>query len=459
MKPTRPIRSLACTLGLSLFIAVPASLAAGCGSNSAGKTKPRKATDTDKIERDGDKKDKKGKKGKDEKPLAAVPNEAVGKVGDVDITNAAFHAIYDLKQQKYEERGKDMPVAADRRYRRSIVERLIYHELLRQEAERIGVDYDAEKLAERKERQRKGIKDWDAHLRRRGESETSLEAIAIKELRELAILEGSGALKVSEEDLQGEYEKFKANFDKNEERIRVSHILVRIGPDPRDPNKPKGKPTDEQKAEYEAKAMARAKELHAKATAAGADFAALAREESDGPSARKGGDLNIVTADRMPKEFSDVAFALQPGQISEPVKSKFGVHIIRSVAKYPAGLLPLDAVREQLEERLELSKLREGRTELRERLLGREDVVNKMDEWLGPDPRPKRKGHGGHSHGDAKKPGVRPDPAAGGATSGALQVEATGKIGEPAKPPKGKDPEGKPAQGKAADAAAAEPAK
>lgn len=428
MKPTRPIHSLVRSLGLSLLIAAPAAFGAACTSNSAGKTTPRKATDTEKIQRDGDKRNKKKKV--DEKELDPVPSEAVGKVGEVEISNAAFHAIYDLKQQKYKERNKDMPVAADRRYRRSIVDRLVYHELLRQEAERIGVEYDNEKLVERKDRQRKGIKDWEAHLRRRGESEESLEAIAIKELRELAILQGSGALKVSDQDLQAEYEKFKANFDKDEERIRVSHILVRIGPDPRDPNKPKGKPTDEQQAEYEKAAMAKAQELYAKVSAPGADFAAIAKAESDGPSARKGGDLNIVTADRMPKEFSEVAFALSPGQVSKPVVSKFGVHIIRSAAKYAAGLLPLEAVREQLEERLELSKLREGRSELRERLIARVDVVNKMDVWLGPDPRPKRPK--GHDHKDAPgKRGAVADPAA--KRDGAVKVEAQGTVGKPAK--------------------------
>ena len=432
MKRTRPILSLArklSTFGLAVAFAIPVAGAVACTSNSAGKTEPRKATDVDKIERgnEGDKGKKKERQKSDEPPLPPVPNEPVGKVGAVEISNAEFHAIYDLKLKKYEERNKDMPVAADRRYRRSIVERLIYHELLRQEAEKLGVDYDPKQLEERKERQRKGIKDWDAHLRRRGESEESLEAIAIKELRELAILRASGALDVSDADLKSEYDKFKTNFDKNEERIRVSHILVRVGPDPRDPNRPKGKPSDEDKEQYKAAAMKRAEELYAQATAAGADFAELAKQHSDGPSARKGGDLNIVTADRMPKEFSDVAFALKPGEISKPVYSKFGVHVIKLFEKYPPGLLPLDAVREQLSERLELSKLREGRTELRDRLLGRDDVVNKMDEWLGPDPRPKRPaGHVHEEHDEHKGP--EPDPAAKG-PGGALKVETQGKVG------------------------------
>ena len=62
------------------------------------------------------------------------------RVGEKDITLADFRSIYDLKVKKYADRGRDIPPSADRRYRKSIAERLIYHEVLSQEAKSLGVE-------------------------------------------------------------------------------------------------------------------------------------------------------------------------------------------------------------------------------------------------------------------------------------------------------------------------------
>ena len=374
--------------------------ALACTSNSAERTEPRLASDLDDIDR-GKKDDRKKAQQKPAgDPLPPVPNQSVAVVNGVEISNEAFREIYDRKKQKYADREKEMPPQADERYRRSITERLILQEALRQEAEKLGVTYDEAELADRMMQQKERAPDWDAHLARREETEHSLRDIYIKELLEVAILQKRGELEITDADLKEEYDKFKERFDQPAERIRVSQILVRVGPDANDPARPKG-PSPEQRAEWEAAAMAKGRELAAKARQPGADFAALAREFSDGPSARKGGDLSVISADQMPPEFTKVAFALAPGKISDPVVTKFGVHVIKVVEKYKPGLLPLSAVSDQLRERLELTRLREGRQSLRRELLEKGTIEDRMDTWLGPDP---RKNDPPRRHPDAEQP-------------------------------------------------------
>ncbi len=76
-------------------------------------------------------------------------------------------------------------------------------------------------------------------------------------------------------------------------------------------------------------ALALAKEVSVKAKAEGADFAALAIEYSDGPSAPSGGDLGNFPPQKMVKEFSDATKKLAIGEVSDPVETQFGYHIIR----------------------------------------------------------------------------------------------------------------------------------
>src|SRR6201992_259051 len=81
----------------------------------------------------------------------------------------------------------------------------------------------------------------------------------------------------------------------------------------------------------------------------GADFAELAKKESKDPGASDGGDLGFFTKDQMVPEFSAVAFALEPGKISDPVKSQFGWHIIKVEEKRNRKAPDFDQVKAQIE--------------------------------------------------------------------------------------------------------------
>src|SRR6202165_4202181 len=81
----------------------------------------------------------------------------------------------------------------------------------------------------------------------------------------------------------------------------------------------------------------------------GADFAELAKKKSKDPGASDGGDLGFFTKDQMVPEFSAVAFALEPGKVSDPVKSQFGWHIIQVEEKRNRQAPDFEQVKGQIE--------------------------------------------------------------------------------------------------------------
>jgi peptidyl-prolyl cis-trans isomerase C len=80
----------------------------------------------------------------------------------------------------------------------------------------------------------------------------------------------------------------------------------------------------------------------------GADFAELAKQKSKDPAAADGGDLGYFTKDQMVPEFADAAFKLDKGQVSEPVKTAFGWHIIKVEDKRKKPVPSYDQVKDQL---------------------------------------------------------------------------------------------------------------
>jgi peptidyl-prolyl cis-trans isomerase D len=118
------------------------------------------------------------------------------------------------------------------------------------------------------------------------------------------------------------------------EQVRASHILLRI------------------EGKEEAAVKARAEDV-LKQARAGADFGALAKKYSeDEASAKNGGDLDYLTRGRMVPEFDQVAFTLQPGQISDVVKTQFGFDIIKVTDKKPGTVRTLAELRPQLTDQL-----------------------------------------------------------------------------------------------------------
>jgi peptidyl-prolyl cis-trans isomerase C len=90
---------------------------------------------------------------------------------------------------------------------------------------------------------------------------------------------------------------------------------------------------------------------------AGADFAALAKEKSIEPGAKdSGGDLGYFTADKMVKPFADAAFKLKVNEISEPIQTQFGWHVIEVLDRRPAAKPTLQDLTPQIAQQLYIQK-------------------------------------------------------------------------------------------------------
>ena len=100
--------------------------------------------------------------------------------------------------------------------------------------------------------------------------------------------------------------------------------------------------------------------LRRKAVDERADFAALAKEKSIEPGAKtSGGDLGFFTQDKMVKPFADAAFALKVNEISQPVQTQFGWHVIQVLERRPAAKPTLEAMTQQIGQQLYVKKYRE----------------------------------------------------------------------------------------------------
>ena len=99
----------------------------------------------------------------------------------------------------------------------------------------------------------------------------------------------------------------------------------------------------------------------------GEDFATVAKEVSKDPgSGAQGGDLGFFAKDQMVPEFADVAFKLEPGKVSDPVKTQFGWHIIKVEEKREKPVPTLDQVRDQIEQYVNRRAQQEAIQKLRE---------------------------------------------------------------------------------------------
>ncbi len=170
---------------------------------------------------------------------------------------------------------------------------------------------------------------------------------------ELNIDDITAKLEVKQEDLLAFYESQKDLYTRTERR-KVSHILAAI---------------DAKKGDASEKAALDKISQAQKKLENGEEFASVAEKLSDDPvSGKQGGNLGLINPGEMVKEFETAAFALSPGQVSNPVKSPFGYHLIKVTELEPGDVKPFDSVRQEVEKAFRRQQAENTFYELGERL-------------------------------------------------------------------------------------------
>lgn len=236
----------------------------------------------------------------------------------------------------------DEAVERKRRIRLETLQTLIDEKLLAQEVRERKIEIPEEKIEQYIEQLRKDnnltAEQFRAALEAEGKSLEQYRRMLREMFEKRALMqrELQGKAVVSEQDIQDYYRKHYVG-GAGAEKIKASHILVAVPPDA--------------SAETQRQARRRAERILAELRA-GADFAAMAEEHSDDPSASLGGDLGWFRRGDMVAAFENAALALDEGQMSDLVRTRFGFHIILVTGKQADQPPALEEVRAEIQHRL-----------------------------------------------------------------------------------------------------------
>ncbi len=251
-------------------------------------------------------------------------DEILAEVGPYKLTRAEFEAKLETAPPQIK-----MILAHQPQLKKALVERWVEISLLSLAAKDAGLEKDPEVKARLDEVTKQIL------------AQAYLEKKLLNQQR------------VSEEEVKAYYEKHREKYQEPR-AVRARHILIEV---------PQGATPEQEK-----EALKKAQRLRERILK-GEDFAKLAQEYSADPGTKeKGGELGFFTQGQMVKEFEEAAFRLKPGEISEPVRTPFGYHLIQveevKEAKQRSFAEVKDRVREDLIQAKEEAALNKALKEL-----------------------------------------------------------------------------------------------
>jgi parvulin-like peptidyl-prolyl isomerase len=272
-----------------------------------------------------------------------VPAGAIAAVGDGVVTQEQFDQIWTQAEAQYksQEGAPPFPEEGSAQYNQlkaSIVNYLIQNEIIKAKAAELKVTVTDKQLAERMKQivqQVGGQKKLDKLLKEQSVTQPQLEEQLRAQMLQDAVQQKVYAdIKVSEADLKKYFENpDNASQFNVPESVDARHVLV--------------------------KTKAEADEVRdlLEADNSDANWKKVAQEFSTDPGSKtKGGDLGNFPKGRMVKEFEDEAFSLEIGEISQPVKTQFGYHVIEVTKKTEGSTQTFEEAKATIEQQLKYQK-------------------------------------------------------------------------------------------------------
>ena len=280
------------------------------------------------------------------KEEAKLPEGTIAAVNGAVITQEDLDTELSLAQQQFANQGKGQPSDEQlAEIKKNLFEGLITRKLLYLESQKKGMEVDDATIDERLANMRKQFpkeEDFKGMLEKMHLTEDLLKAqlregMAIQKLIDQEVI---SHIEILDKDTKDYYDGHTDLF-KQSEKIQASHILIKADPGAGESVK--------------ADALKEIKKIQ-KELKEGGDFAALAREHSQCPSAAKGGDLGEFGRGQMVKPFEDAVFSMKPGEISDIVETDFGYHLIKAGDRKPGTITDYKDIKDKLAQYLKQMK-------------------------------------------------------------------------------------------------------
>ena len=293
---------------------------------------------------------------------APEPDKVLATVNGVEIRAGKVYEVAALNMLNLEAQGRSLSETEERELRMSILEMIINDELLAQQAESLGITIDEAEI----ESQLQEVRDqhgtaaaFDAVLAETGVTADEFRAEVSRRLLSQAFLSGiTNGVTITDEEARSVYDEFP-----------VRQILIRSLR-----NDPEARRTA---------ARERTEEAHRRSVG-GEDFATLAKEYSQAPNAASGGLVSHFPRGVMVPQFEEVAFALEPGEISDVFETDYGFNIVLLTDRKEPTRVPFAEVKPKL--MVDLSKAKGAMlVEAALRSLQQKADVRVLDESFLPD--------------------------------------------------------------------------
>ena len=265
---------------------------------------------------------------------ADVPEGSIAVVGDKTITKEQFDALMEQQKKAAESKKQDFPAAGTAQYeavKAAVVKGLVEQQEWELEAEAMGIEVTDQEIETQLNQQKEqyGLTDeqkYQAELAKAGITDAQVRdqvrlGILTNKLSEAV----TKNVAVTDADVKAYYDKNKSTYEQPESR-EVRHILV--------------------------KTEAQAQKLHDQIEN-GADFAALAKKYTQDTASKAAGGKFTAFKGRTVQPFDDFVFSAKTGELSDPIKTEFGWHLIETLGPIkPATTRPLDEVKAEIRTKL-----------------------------------------------------------------------------------------------------------